>query len=889
MEFLMNKCRSTFETEWQKVLDFIEGYEGLPNKRRALIYTEKLRERLSHQIPEFLADEFLFHIVILFSYSSFLGEFLIKHIKLLEKLKTIYKKSFFPSDFFVPTIEGETEKQFMNRIRIYKNFQMARVVLRDILKLADFEELVRDVTLIHDSIIKATLKFAESVMEKRYGKPSSGYIVIDMGKAGGFELNYSSDIDLLYVYESRYGETTGGNYGKLQNHDYFVLLSNYITDLLSKKTEEGICMVIDLRLRPNGTLGPICNDIEALEQYYTAVARPWERFALLKARPSAGDVKRTGIEFLKLAKTFIFRKYVDLTLIEEVLRLKELIKSKVNKKGKKIDLKLGEGGIREIEFIVQAFQLIYGGKYPQIRSQNTLIALKRLLKWGFITEKEYSDLRSSYLFLRQAEHMLQITNFRQTQTFHPEGEEAEELARKMGFKDRESFLKKLNQIMKTVNAYFNKFFPTGDRKPLSVVTAEDLEKMGFREPLEVKRFIEVLLNLKTLSPEEVNTLDVMGDRFLELLFEVPSSKNTMKNLVSFFEKEEGRVFFFSILSEIHALKLLFYLLSTKEFFIKRFRETPEIVDLMFNPTYIEEPITVERLKKDFEEFKNLRFVKNLSEIRALLRLRLGRVKIEEFLKEITAIVDFLLDIIYTEVRPDFSLASVGKHGSREMNIGSDIDLLFFSSLPSKDNQKALEIIKRLESLGYEVDTRLRPFGEKGELVFTINYFKKYTETTARVWERLAFTRFRFLYGNLKGETEKIVEKFLFEKPLDFETLNEIFEMRKVLERELGKGQKDIKYSCGGVVDLEFISYIYQLFIKKRIGNTFEVLSLLGDTEKKFKKAIKLYRQIRWAETEKRIFGEYIFYSDRIELLKKEIRKMYQEFSQWIKTRVSANT
>ncbi|GAB6077128.1 [protein-PII] uridylyltransferase family protein [Desulfurobacterium crinifex] len=889
MKFLMDKCRTIFEPEWQKTLDFIENSKELPNRRRALIYTEKLREKLSYQMPDFLKGDFLYHLITLFSYSQFLGDFLIKHVELLEDLKNIYKKRFLPSDFSIPEVENETEKEFMNRIRIYKNLQMARVVLRDILNLAKFSELVRDVTLIHDVVIKASLRFSEKVMEKRYGKPSSGFIVVDMGKAGGFELNYASDIDLLFIYETRYGETSGGSYGKLQNHDYFTILSNYITDLLMKKTEEGTGMVVDLRLRPNGTMGPVCNDIEALEQYYTAVARPWERFALLKARPSAGDLKNTGIEFVKLARAFVFRKYIDLTLIEEVLRLKELIKSKVIKKGKKIDLKLGEGGIREIEFIVQAFQLIYGGKYPQIRSKNTLVALKRLLKWGFLTEREYSDLKESYIFLRRVEHMLQITNFRQTQTFHPEGEEAEELAKKMGFENRESFLEKLNQVMKTVNNYFNKFFPTGDRKPLSVVTVEDLQKMKFREPEEVKRFIDVLLNLKSLSIEEINRLDVMGDRFLELLFEAPDSKNMMKNLISFFEKEEGRVFFFSIVSEIHALKLLFFLLSTKEFFIKRFRETPEIVDFMFNPDYIENPISLEGLRKDYEEFKNLLFVKNLSEIRALLRLRLKRTEIEEFFKELTTIANFVIKTIYKKLKPEFSLASLGKHGSREMNVGSDIDLLFFSEKPSSETEKALKLIKELESLGYEVDTRLRPFGEKGELIFTLNYFKEYTEKTARVWERLAFTRFRFLLGDLKEETEKVVEEFLFRKPLNRETLEEILKMRETLERELGKGRNDVKYSTGGVVDLEFIGYIYQLFIRKRIGNTFEALNLLRKSEEKFKKCVELYREIRWAETEKRLFGGFINYSGRIESLKREIRELYQEFIQWIEKRVSANT
>jgi len=886
MRFLLEKCRSSFEPEWQRALSFIEEND-LPNKRRALILTEKLREKLSGEMPSWLQGDFLLHLIELFSFSHFLGDFLIRHTEKIPELREIYKRRFLPSEFRVELVEGETERSFMNRLRVYKNLQMSRVALRDILKLADFQELVRDVTLIHDACIKASLSFAEKVLKERYGEPSCGFVVVDMGKASGYELNYSSDVDLIFVYESRYGETKGGTYGKLQNHDYFTLLSKYLVELLTKNTDEGTCMNVDLRLRPNGTMGPLCNDIEALEQYYTAVARPWERFALLKARPSAGDLLRTGTEFLKLAKAFVFRKYIDLTLIEELLRLKELIRAKVLRKGRKIDLKLGEGGIREIEFIVQAFQLIYGGKHPYIRSKNTLIALRRLFKWGFLQEKEYEELKSAYIFLRKAEHMLQITNFRQTQTFHPESEEAEELAKKMGFNRREEFLRELQKVTEKVNFYFNKFFPTGDRKPLSSVTTEELQKLGFREPKEVKHFLEVFLNLKTLTAEEANRLDVMGDRFLELLYETPDSKNAMKNLVSLFERKEGKVFFFSILSEIHALKLLFFLLSTKDFFIKRFRETPEIVDFMFNPDYIENPVTEENLRKDLLEFRNLKFVKNLAEVRALLRLRLKRTEIEEFFNELTEIADFTIGSIYTELSPNFSLASLGKHGSREMNVGSDVDLLFLcdKSPEKEDTEKALKLIKELEELGYEVDTRLRPFGEKGELIFSTKYFKEYTEKTARTWERLAFTRFRFLRGNLREETEKIVKEFLFGKPLDGKTLQEILSMRERLEKELGKGRDDIKYSAGGVVDLEFVGYIYQLYASKKLGNTLRALEELSTEVPQFKKLAGLYRKIREAETEKRLFGNFINYSDRIVQLKEETRKGFREFVEWIKKRV----
>ncbi len=892
MKFLFDSLRNNLGEEWKEIISFVEG-EKLPSKRKALLFIEKLANKVSKEDLKSLGEDFVKDLVKLASYSQFLGDFLVKHTELLDSLKKVYRKKFLPKDFSFCGKDFKSEREFLNKLRIFKYFHMCRIVLRDILKLAPFEELVRDVTLVHDAVVKEAYAYALRELVKRYGEPSCGFVVVAMGKAAGFELNYSSDLDLIYVYNTRVGETSGGTLGKLQNHDFFTLLSDKITEILSKQTDEGICVVVDTRLRPNGTMGPACNDIEALEQYYTAIARPWERFALLKSRPAVGDLKDTGIEFLKLAKAFVFRKYVDLTLIEEVLRLKEKIRAKVQKRGSKIDLKLGEGGIREVEFIVQAFQLIYGGRYPFIRARHTLTALKRLRKWGFLGEKEYKDLRDAYIFLRRCEHMLQITYFRQTQTFHPESEEAEELAVKMGFSDREDFLSALRDHMKKVNYYFNKFFPTGDNKPLSSIDVEELEKMGFKEPKEVKRFIDVLLHSRFLSPSEVNRLDVMGRRFLEYLYEAPNSKNAMKNVVSFLEREEGRVFFFSVLNEMHVLKILFFLLSTKDFFIKRFRETPEIVDFMLEPAFTEVPISKERIKSCVDSLSsNLLFLKNLFEVVAVVRYYLKRTKIEEFAMELTEIADYCINEIYIGLGGDFSVASVGKHGSREMNVGSDIDLLFFAdSLKSKERavEKVLGFIKELESLGYEVDTRLRPFGEKGDLIFTVDYFKKYTKEVARLWEKLAFTRFRFLGGNLREEVETVVADFLFSKPLNLEALEEIIAMRKRLETELGKGKNDIKYGKGGIVDLEFVAYTYQLFIKDKIGNVFFALKKLAEENVNFSEGMELYRELRKAEFEKRVFGDFVEYGDKIASLKDRTRKFYEGFMEWVRRRISVVT
>ena len=893
MKYLLPKLRNEYSGRWQKALDIVEN-EPLPNPKRALVLIDKLKTKLEHKFLDFFLDEiFLVDLIYLFSYSQFLGDFFVKYPEEIEKLASIYRKKLSRKDFFLSFPENIDETRFKKLIRFHHRLHMGRIVLRDIRKLDSLLYLTRDVTLLHDAILDASLKFATCVMEKRYGKPEgSGFCIVDMGKAAGFELNYSSDLDVVYVYYSRYGRTTGGSFGKLDNHDYFSLLSEYVTKLITENTKDGKCFELDLRLRPNGTMGPICNDIEALEEYYTAVARPWERFALLKSRPSVGDLKTTGIEFVKLITPFVYRKYIDFTLIEEVLRLKELIKAKVSKKLSKIDVKLGEGGIREIEFIVQAFQIIYGGKNPHIRSRNTLIALDKLRRWGFLTETEHKVLKESYIFLRRTEHMIQITNFRQTQTFHPDSEEAEELAKKLGFETREEFLSYLKEVMLTVHQMFERFFPTEKKKTLSSLTVEDLKKKEFFEPEEIKRFIDYLFNGKLLSAEAQNRLDLMGETFIDLIFEMPDSKECMKNLITFLEKEEGRIYFLSYLKEINTLKVILMLLSMKEFFIKKFLKNPEILEYIFDPEGIENERTITTIEKTFQQLNNDNLAKDLEEVRALLRYLLGRSDVKTLNRELTSVADVVIKRIYEGLRPPFLVASLGKHGSREMNIGSDIDILFiFGDEKEKETYMSLiiDFMERLKSFDYEVDTRLRPFGEKGELGFTVNYMESYFRDSARVWERLAYTRFRVITGKekLKREVNLRVKEFLFGKELDVETLKEILEMRDRLEKELSKKSR-LKYGAGGIVDSEFIAYAYQLLRKKWIGNVYDVLYEIARENFRFLKLPELFLYLREAETEKRFYGKLINYENELSHIMEKNRKLYLEFFEWIRPLVNIN-
>jgi glutamate-ammonia-ligase adenylyltransferase len=290
-----------------------------------------------------------------------------------------------------------------------------------------------------------------------------------MGKLGGEELNYSSDIDLFYLYSSHEGMTTGrpgpsGGYrDSIENHRFFVRMGEVVTKLLNDRTSSGIVFRVDLRLRPEGDSGEIAYSIPSLEVYYQAWGRMVDRLALLTARPVGGE-RRVGEEFLELMEPFIYRRHLDYDTLEEIGLLKGRIDRHVNEEARGVrDVKLGRGGIREIEFLVQTFQLIHGGKTPAVRERTSLRALDRLMANGFITERDSETLREAYIFLRNVEHRVQLVEERQTQLLPKSDEELAKLAWSMGFvrdgsPDTARFLTTFDSLTDQVAEQFDRLF-----------------------------------------------------------------------------------------------------------------------------------------------------------------------------------------------------------------------------------------------------------------------------------------------------------------------------------------------------------------------------------------------------------------------------------------------
>ena len=367
----------------------------------------------------------------------------------------------------------ESETEVGDCLRAFTHQHLLRIGARDLNNLATVEEITSDLSALADCVIQAGLQACQSWLEATYGQPfytdDTGqqhpchFCVIGMGKLGGEELNFSSDIDLMYIYTSYQGQTTGVKrdgtvYNQISNHEYFVALSRRLTNLIGGKGPEGQAFRVDLRLRPDGTQGQLALSLLAYEAYYARLGQTWEKMALLKARPVAGDV-HLGAEFMALIQPFIYRRHLDPEGIRQLQAMKQQIDAQIADKAQsRTNVKLGLGGIREIEFFVQILQLLFGGRYPALQERHTLRALTKLHSAGFISAEVVATLRQTYEYLRRLEHYLQMEQGSQIHTLPRSTAQQQRLARHFGYISWEEFYRDYLQRTDTVHRLFTAAF-----------------------------------------------------------------------------------------------------------------------------------------------------------------------------------------------------------------------------------------------------------------------------------------------------------------------------------------------------------------------------------------------------------------------------------------------
>ena len=801
-------------------------------------------------------------------YSSCITDFIFRHTDQLEYIFNSLEQPLLGKEKLMKEAEDllqvENTDLFCQKLTFFKMKHFSRIVAKDIYKKNDLLDLTEEYSYLADVSFEVCYQKALEKTKKRFGTPmdqetgrEAEGCVIALGKLGGLDLNYYSDVDVIYVYSNE-GKTDKG----ITNREFFGELFRTVTMLMTKRNVEGRAWIVDLDLRPEGSKGFIAYSLPTVEFYYWSHGRTWERHMLIKARHCAGS-KNVSDEFLKIIKPFVYRKHAGIEVFEEIVEMKKLIEEESRKKIKgEWDVKRGDGGIREIEFVIQILQLMYGGKFPDLQERRTIKALEKLIMHNLIDKETGTLLKEGYYLLRRLEHIIQIKNCVQTQTFFMK--DAKEYAQKLGFSSEEKFLKRIEFYKNKIKETFTGLSPDIDVKLTSLQrfiltkhyedeAVDYLKSIGFKDPKWALKMFKDIFFSKIYIELSENSKEVLFD-FIPIL---------EKKLKEFPDREDFLLNFRKMMVDGGMLWV----------FVSALEQNPNLVEFMLNiakfSDYISDLISKDRelldwafgieevpeKKEDFEKelfiipekkdfIDRLKKLKKIVEVLVSLRYlsKIHRENPEERLVEINTalsnLADYILDSLYRHFDgKEFAIYSLGKLGSREMNVGSDLDLVFvFKDEDSKNRFLKIpqNIVKALtsysgEGILYHIDLRLRPFGKGGELSPSISFYKNYFEKEARVWERLAWTKARFITGDIevKKQMDSLIEDFLFGKPVDRDFINEAIDMRFRLEglvRETPE-EIDIKLGKGGITDIEFLIQIYTLKSGKRITNILQGVEL----------------------------------------------------------------
>jgi glutamate-ammonia-ligase adenylyltransferase len=763
---------------------------------------------------------------------------------------------------------------FHRLLRRVRAREVVRIALRDLLR-ARMLEVTGELSALATACIDAAIRFHDRRLRARHGapaglaarEPGAGFCALAMGKLGAGELNFSSDVDLIYVY-GQDGTTEGEN---PQNHfGYYAKLAELVTEAIAKPTDDGMVFRVDLNLRPDGRSGPIVNSVRAAELYYQSFGRSWERNALVKARPAAGD-EAVGGELLQLLEPFVWRRSLDLAVISEIQAMKARIDARAGAEGRD-DLKLGRGGIREVEFFVSALQLLHGGKEKELRERGVLAALDRLLFAGVVPARDRDALGDAWVFLRRAEHRVQMVDGRQTHSL-PAPEERLGLARAMGFATAAAFDAALTAHRERVSALFGDLLGTGAGEvkldpELALLADPHVEgarrgelavKRGFVDPDRAVAALEALGRRRTpFSPSGDPAAAVA---LLAEIVATPDPDQALGFLADFAAALPSPEGYFRLLAERHRLaRLLLSLFGTSDFLSKRFLRHPELLDALLREDEVAlskppeafgvelserlalhaaAPSLDERVEGELAE---LRRYKNEEVLRIAVHDIAGAIPLASVADQLSSLAESCLvrclELAEEEARakgrlpPErLCIVAMGKLGGRELGYHSDLDLIFLYRTGEHHADHA-RLAQRLmsflqmplrEGLLYKIDTRLRPSGNQGALVTSVEGFARYhtaardAPVTSQLWEKQALLRARFVAGDpaLFGEVqERALRPALWARPPDRAALAaEIRRMRERMELEVGREAErgpNPKTGRGGIVDVEFAAQFLQL-------------------------------------------------------------------------------
>jgi [glutamine synthetase] adenylyltransferase / [glutamine synthetase]-adenylyl-L-tyrosine phosphorylase len=627
---------------------------------------------------------------------------------------------------------AESIDQFCAALRRHKQREYLRIGARDLLAEVSLDETVRELSGLADASLEASYRYCRAAVESEYGYltlPGNGkrnrFVILGMGKLGGGELNFSSDIDVVYLYEGDDGESAGGPKGNADPRRFFSEVGKKIIHCMGEVTEDGFVFRTDLRLRPLGVSGPLVQSVNSAMVYYESWGQCWERAALIKARAVAGD-KDLGTEFLEEVRPFIYRRYLDYTTVDELRHMKLRIENELlTAADKERNVKLGYGGIREIEFFTQALQLVNGGYVPEVRGASTLAALDALARHKFISVRERDLLTEAYRFQRQVEHKVQIVQEAHAHSI-PQGKDEEQaLARRLGYRagvrlsERQRFWRDYHTSTKKVRAIFDRLFYRAQKEIVDEgasdagavwhdldreeVIVNGLRALGFIDPQRAYTNLLAVRDGEAYSPPSPKRRQVMRTLGPALIAEIAASSapdQALSNLSKFSHSIGGRTGFLTLLAENpKTMRLLVTLFADSQFLTDLFLQRPELIDTLIRgdlsrvekskQVMLAELTAILAQAGDVEAKLNaLRRYKTEEFIRIGLHDLGGAIELVRVLRQLSDLADACLEgalaLTLEEFEEQFgavpqgrfAIMGGGKLGGRELDYNSDLDLVF---------------------------------------------------------------------------------------------------------------------------------------------------------------------------------------------------------------------
>src|SRR2546423_560652 len=606
-------------------------------------------------------------------------------------------------------------------LRRWKNKEMTRIALRELANAAALEETTTELSQLAEICVREVFAHWNAKLRESSGSPAADFAILALGKLGGRELNHSSDVDLIFLY-SEEGELSP----KLSYHQWFNQLPEKILQTFAMRDPEGALFRIDLRLRPEGSAGPLARSLESMENYYAGFGETWERIALIKARRIAGG-RELAYEFLRQHQPFIYPRSPTPDLLDEVANIKRRIERDALGKDKlDRDVKLGRGGIREIEFVVQTLQFIHGGRHAFLQETSTLNALRALARLELIPRNEVVDLDRTYRFLRQVEHRLQIEAEQQPHTTPRDPVILTRLARSLGFDSANELTAALKKTMQYVRSIF-------DRVILSAPAEGTLPDLKlFKDEKSAGRSLADLLKPTAASHVAPRTKQVFGrlrPALLEQMAKAADPDAVLNQFVHFVEAYGLRGLLFELLATNPTLlELVIKTLDASRFAGNLLIRRPQLLEEITRDKSFNRPRSIAEHFARLESFGSS--PTNLDPIRAYRQRQLLRIIMRDVLEVANASVIFaelseLAEACLTFTNKllggeNVTIIALGKFGGREMNYGADLDLLFVGDdIRSAQNLVTATMQPNAEGMIASLDARLRPDGEKWPLAATL--------------------------------------------------------------------------------------------------------------------------------------------------------------------------